>query len=152
MVASLVAALALAVTPAPPRLVATAGVPVKCVGDAAWTARFPSSVGSAMGLYDTQGNVIYLRRIMCDRLDLLATGARPTSIRHQYDFANAVFLLAHEMEHADGIANESAADCAAGENFLRVAAGLGVDRSYAGVLADYLVNARIPARCYLSEL
>jgi hypothetical protein len=148
MIASLVAALAIAVSPAPPALTATAGVPVRCVADAAWTAQFPSYVASAMGVYDTYGDVIYLRLSMCERLDLLAGGARPTSIRSQYDFASAVFLLAHEMMHARGIASDGAADCAAGRSFLRIAGSLGVGPGYAATLADYLVNARIPFRCY----
>ena len=151
MIASLVAALAIAVTPAPPALVATAGVPVRCVADGAWTTQFPSYVASAMGVYDTQGGVIYLRGVMCDRLELLAGGARPTSIRSQYDFASAVFLLAHEMMHAQGIASDAAADCAAGQRFLSVAGSLGVGPGYAATLADYLVNARIPLRCYPDE-
>jgi hypothetical protein len=151
MIASLVATLAIAVTPAPPALTATAGVPVRCVADAAWTAQFPSYVASAMGVYDTQGRAIYLRRSMCDRLGLLAGGARPTSIRSQYDFASAVFLLGHEMMHARGIANDGAADCAAGESFLHIAGSLGVGPGYATTLADYLVNAGIPFRCYSGE-
>ena len=151
MFASLVAALALAVTPAAPSLVTAAGVPVTCVADAAWTTQFPSYAGSAMGVYDTRGGVIYLRRIVCDRLDLLTAGARPTSIRYQYDLASAVFLLTHEMMHAHGISDEQTADCAAGKSFLRVAGSLGVGRSYAAILADYLVNARIPFRCYPNE-
>ena len=148
MVASLVAALALAVTPAPPSLTATAGVPVSCVADAAWTTQFPGYVASAMGVYDTEGGVIYLRRVVCDRLGLLVDGARPTRIRDQYDFASAVFLLAHEIMHARGIADEHVADCAAGKSFRNIAGDLGVGRSYTAVLADYLVNAGIPLHCY----
>jgi hypothetical protein len=148
MIASIVASLALAISPAPPPLVATAGVPVRCVADSAWMSHFPSYVAAAMGVYDTQGGAIYLRSTICDRLELLADGARPRSIRPQYDFASAVFLLAHEMMHARGIANEQAADCAAGKSFLRVAGSLGVGPGYAGTLADYLINARIPFSCF----
>ena len=151
MIASIVASIALAaIAPASPPLVTTAGVPVKCVADSAWTSQFPSYVGAAMGVYDTQGRVIYLRRVVCARLELLADGARPTSIRPQYDFASAVFLLAHEIMHARGIANEQAADCAAGKSVLRVAGSLGVGPGYAGTLADYLINARIPFSCFPS--
>src|SRR5262249_5323371 len=53
-----------------PRLATTAGVPVSCVDNSSWTTDFPSSVGSAMGLYDTLGHAIFLRAIICDRLAL----------------------------------------------------------------------------------
>jgi hypothetical protein len=134
-----------------PRLATTAGVPVSCVDNSSWTTDFPSSVGSAMGVYDTLGHAIFLRAIICDRLALLSSGAESTNIRRQYDFASAVFLFAHETMHSRGIESESQADCAAGRDFLRIAVSIGTTPGYARVLANYLVNARIPTRCYPDE-
>ena len=148
MPAAILAALVLAVTPAAPSLSLAAGVPVLCVEDAAWSTQFPPSIGSAMGVYDTERREISLRRVVCDRLALLAAGARPTNVWRQYDFASAVFLFAHEIAHSRGIDDEAAADCAGGRSYLRTAAALGVGPGFRRVLASYLVNARIPARCY----
>lgn len=139
--------LVLALGPSP-TLSSAAGVPTSCVDDGAWVTSFPDSVRAAVGLYDTVNRVIYLRHSVCERLQLLVAGARPGNIHYQYDFSEAVFLFAHEIEHARGIDDESQADCAAGRNFLRTAATLGVGPGYSRVLADYLVNARIPQRCY----
>jgi len=101
-----------------------------------------------MGIYDSDHPSIYLRQVECGRLALMSSGARPSSIRYQYDFASSIFLFAHEIAHARGIEDENLADCAAGRTFLTTASRLGVSRSYARLLTDYLVNARIPARCY----
>ena len=149
--AVLAAAIVLATAPSVPTLATTAGVPVRCVDNASWTTDFPSSVGSAMGVYDTLGHAIYLRTIICDRLALLASGAESTNIRRQYDFASAVFLFAHETMHSRGIQSESQADCAAGRDFLQIATSIGTTPRYARVLADYLVNAHIPSGCYPDE-
>ena len=149
--AVLAAAIVLATPSAVPTLATTAGVPVSCVDDSNWSADFPSSVGSAMGVYDTVGHAIYLRTIVCNRLTLLASGAESTNIRRQYDFASAVFLFAHETMHSRGIEDESQADCAAARDFLHIATSIGTSAGYARVLADYLVNARIPTRCYPNE-
>jgi hypothetical protein len=149
--AVLAAAIVIAASPSVPTLATTARVPVSCVDNANWTSDFPSSVGSAMGVYDTLGHAIYLRTIICDRLAVLASGAESTNIRRQYDFASAVFLFAHETMHSRGIQSESQADCAAGRDFLHIATSIGTTPGYARVLADYLVNARIPADCYPAE-
>ena len=149
--AVLAAAIVLATAPSVPTLATTAGVPVRCVDNASWTTDFPSSVGSAMGVYDTLGHAIYLRTIICDRLALLASGAESTNIRRQYDFASAVFLFAHETMHSRGIQSESQADCAAGQDFMHIATGIGTTQGYARVLADYLVNAHVPTSCYPDE-
>jgi hypothetical protein len=150
LTAALLSTLALAVTPANATLSSVAGVPVTCVDNASWAVSFPASLGGAMGIYDGVNRSIYLRRVECDRLELLSAGARPPSIRYQYDFASSIFLFAHEIAHARGIDDESLADCAAGRTFLTIASRLGVSRSYARLLTDYLVNARIPSRCYPS--
>jgi len=149
--AVLAAAIVIATAPSVPTLASTARVPVSCVDNANWTADFPTSVGSAMGVYDTLGHAIYLRTVVCDRLALLASGAQSTNIRRQFDFASAVFLFAHETMHSRGIQSESQADCAAGRDFLRIATSIGASPGYARVLADYLVNAHIPTGCYPDE-
>jgi hypothetical protein len=149
--AVLAAAIVIATAPSVPTLATTARVPVSCVDNASWTTDFPSSVGSAMGVYDTRGHAIYLRTIICDRLAVLASGAESTNIRRQYDFASAVFLFAHETMHSRGIQSESQADCAAGRDFLHIATAIGTTPGYARVLADYLVNAHIPTSCYPNE-
>jgi hypothetical protein len=131
-------------------LSSVAGVPVSCVDDASWGSAFPAQLGGAHGIYDEAGRRIYLRQIECDRLQLLAGGARSSNIHRQYEFASAVFLLAHEMAHSRGIDDEALADCAAGRTFLTVAAKLGIGHGYARLLTDYLVNAHIPDRCYPS--
>jgi hypothetical protein len=148
LVASIVTAFALSIAPTSATLTSVAGVPVSCVDDATWAASFPSSVGTARGLYDTVNREIYLRAIECERLQILIAGGRSWNIRYQYDFASAVFLFGHEIAHSRGIGDETLADCAAGRSFLRTAATLGVGHTYGRVLADYLVNARIPQRCY----
>jgi hypothetical protein len=148
LVAALLSTLALAVAPANASLSSVAGIPVTCVDDASWAASFPVSLGGAKGIYDGVNHSISLRRVECERLELLSTGARPASIRYQYDFASSIFLFAHEIAHSRGIDDEDLADCAAGRTFLTTASRLGVSRNYARLLTDYLVNARIPARCY----
>jgi hypothetical protein len=148
LTAALLSTLALAVAPANATLSSVAGVPVTCVDDASWAVSFPASLGGAMGLYDGTNRSIYLRRVECERLELMSGGARPSSIRYQYDFASSIFLFAHEIAHARGIGDEHLADCAAGRTFLTIASRLGVNRRYARLLTDYLVNARIPSRCY----
>ena len=150
LAATLASALALAFAPAPAALDAVAGGPVSCVDDAAWAVSFPAPVAAARGLYDTVNHAIYLRSAECERLQLLLAGARPSSVWHQYDFASALFLFAHELAHARGVDDEGQADCAAGRSFLRLAAALGVGPGYARVLAGYLVNARIAPDCYPS--
>ena len=129
-------------------LSSVAGVPVSCVDDVSWGSSFPAQLAGAHGIYDEAGRRIYLRQIECERLQLLGGGARSSNVRRQYDFASAVFLLAHEIAHARGIDDEALADCAAGRTFLAVAARLGVGKGYARLLTDYLVNAHIPDRCY----
>jgi hypothetical protein len=101
-----------------------------------------------MGIYDSTNRSIYLRQVECERLELMRTGARPSSIYYQYDFASSIFLFAHEIAHARGIEDDILAECAAGRTFLTTASRLGVSRRYAHLLTDYLVNARIPSRCY----
>jgi hypothetical protein len=150
LVAAVVSTLALALSPANASLSSVAGVPVTCVDNASWSVSFPASVGGAMGLYDGVNHDIFLRQVECARLQLLSGGARPSNIRYQYDFSSSIFLFAHEIAHSRGIDDESSADCAAGRTFLSTAARLGVRPDYARVLTDYLVNARIPARCYPS--
>jgi hypothetical protein len=131
-------------------LSSAAGVPVSCVDDVSWGSAFPAQLGGAHGIYDEVNRRISLRQVECDRLQLLAGGARSSNVQRQYDFASAVFLFAHEIAHSRGIDDEGLADCAAGRTFLSVAARLGVGHGYARLLTDYLVNARIPARCYPS--
>jgi hypothetical protein len=129
-------------------LSSVAGVPVSCVDDVAWGSSFPAQVGGAHGIFDGVNRRIYLRQIECERLQLLAAGARSSNVNRQYEFASAVFLFSHEIAHARGIDDESLADCAAGRTFLGVASRLGVGRGYARLLTDYLINAGIPDRCY----
>jgi hypothetical protein len=131
-------------------LSSVAGVPVSCVDDASWGGAFPAQLAGAHGIYDEKGRRIYLRQIECDRLQLLAGGARSSNVNRQYEFASAVFLLAHEMAHARGIDDEALADCSAGRTFVAVATRLGIGHGYARLLAEYLVNAHIPGRCYPS--
>ena len=129
-------------------LSSVAGVPVSCVDDASWGGSFPTQLAGAHGIYDEVDRRIYLRQVECERLQLLAGGARSSNVHRQYEFASAVFLLAHEMAHARGIDDEALADCSAGRTFLAVASKLGVGRGYARLLTDYLVNAHIPDSCY----
>jgi hypothetical protein len=131
-------------------LSSAAGVPVSCVGDASWGSAFPAQLGGAQGIYDGVNRRMYLRQVQCDRLQLLAGGARSSKVQRQYDFASALFLFAHEIAHSRGIDDEALADCAAGRSFLAVAAKLGIGHGYARLLTDYLVNAHIPDRCYPS--
>jgi hypothetical protein len=148
LAAAVLSTLALALAPANGTLSSVAGVPVACVDDASWAASFPASLGGAMGLYDSVHHSIFLRQVECERLVLLSSGARPSSVHYQYDFASSIFLLGHEIAHSRGIDDENLADCSSGRTFLLTASKLGVRRNYARVLADYLVNARIPSRCY----
>jgi hypothetical protein len=148
LVAALVSTITFAVAPANAPLSSVAGVPVTCVDDASWAVSFPASLGGAMGIYDGTNRSIYLRRVECERLELMSTGARPSSIHYQYDFASSIFLFGHEIAHSRGIGDENLADCASGRMFLTTASRLGVSRRYARLLADYLVNARIPSSCY----
>jgi hypothetical protein len=148
LAAALISSLVLSLMPAGSALTSAAGVPVTCVDDATWSASFPAALSGAHGIYDGVNHDIYLRQIECARLDLLVGGARSSNVRRQYEFASAVFLFAHEIAHAHGIDDEALADCAAGRSFLTVAAELGIGRGYARLLTDYLVNARIPSRCY----
>jgi hypothetical protein len=121
---------------------------VTCTDDVTWAASFPVSLRTARGVYDAQAHQIYLRQTECARLALMIAGARPSNIGYQYDFASAVFLFAHEIAHSRGADTEAGADCAAGLSFLATARALGVGPAYGRVLSDYLVNARIPQRCY----
>jgi hypothetical protein len=148
LTAALLSTLALAVAPANATLSSVAGVPVTCVDNASWAGSFPASLGGAMGIYDGTNRSIYLRLVECERLELMSGGARPSSIRYQYDFASSIFLFAHEIAHARGIDDEHLADCAAAQTFVTTASRLGVSRRYARLLTDHLVNARIPSRCY----
>jgi hypothetical protein len=138
----------LALAPANAPLSSVAGVPVTCVDDASWAVSFPGPLLGAMGIYDSTNRSIYLRQVECERLELMSTGARPSSVYYQYDFASSIFLFGHEIAHARGIEDENLAVCAAGRAFLSTASRLGVSRRYARLLTNYLVNARIPSRCY----
>jgi hypothetical protein len=129
-------------------LSSVAGVPVSCLDDTSWSHAFPAQLAGAHGIYDEVDRRISLRQVECDRLQLLAAGARSSKVQRQYDFASALFLFAHEIAHSRGIDDEALADCAAGRTFLTLASKLGVGRGYARLLTDYLVNAHIPARCY----
>jgi hypothetical protein len=148
LAAAVLSTLVLTLAPANGALSSVAGVPVTCVEDASWAVSFPASLGSAMGIYDADHHSIYLRQVECARLELMRSGARPASVNYQYDFASAIFLFGHEIAHSRGIPDENLADCSAGRTFLSTASKLGVRRDYARLLTDYLVNARIPSRCY----
>lgn len=79
---------------------------------------------------------------VCARLALLRAGRRPRNQFIQRDFAEAVWLLAHEQAHAAGVpelypAPDVGADCAGLRHFDRVAATLGVERNYAELLRGY---------------
>jgi hypothetical protein len=131
-------------------LSSAAGVPVSCVADASWGSAFPAQLAAAHGIYDEVDRRISLRQVECERLQLLAGGARSSNVHRQYEFASALFLFAHEIAHSRGIDDEALADCAAGRSFLTVAARLGIGPGYARLLTDYLVNAHVPDRCYPS--
>jgi hypothetical protein len=90
-----------------------------------------------LGVYDTVNHAIALRTDVCQRLELLRQGKRPESIDVQRDFAQALWVVGHEWAHADGIEDETKADCAGVHRMDWVARALRVRRTYAETLHGY---------------
>jgi hypothetical protein len=93
-------------------------------------------------VYDTHNEVIILRQDDCERLQLLRAGARPRNEYRQLEFAQAVWLFAHEWAHARGVPEvypqtDVGADCTGLRTMGRVAAALGVGPDYAELLHGY---------------
>jgi hypothetical protein len=76
-----------------------------------------------------------LRPAICSRLAALARGARPKGA-DELRTAFALLVLAHESEHAAGVASEMLADCRGMQTMRRAGGLLGVDRAYAQRLAE----------------
>jgi hypothetical protein len=96
----------------------------------------------ADAVYDIRNEVIILRQDDCERLQLLQAGARPRNQYRQQEFAQAVWLFAHEWAHARGVPELSPetdvlADCTGMRTMGRVSAALGVRPEYAEVLHGY---------------
>jgi hypothetical protein len=96
--------------------------------------------------------VIDLRPEVCDMLLGLQDGRFEPSARYPNDrrlLAAAVAVLAHEVQHVRGVANEAVAECYATQRVQRLAELLGASPSYARSLARvYWLDAypRDPAR------
>ena len=116
-------------------LVLWTGVPVSCS-----TATLP--MPRAIAVYDMTNPAITLSEPVCDRLELLRNGARPQSLYTQRDFAEAVWVTAHEYARAQGINRQPASDCAGLTYFAALARRLGLRPHYALVLYGYAEAAK----------
>lgn len=126
--AALVAALALHV-----------GVPVSCA------PTLP--IAGTVGVYDVTNPAITLRTDVCERLALMANGARPTSLYSRRDFSEALWAAGHEWARAQGVNAEPASDCAGLPRMVTVARWLGVGRAYALDLQGFAAAALMDRGC-----
>lgn len=97
----------------------------------------PTGYEQAGGVYWPAGHAIVIRTDLCQRLELVRKGARPRSEFTRHDFAEAIFIYAHETAHYDGIADERQADCVGLRRFNRVAAVLGLGPGWRRLLRSY---------------
>lgn len=116
-------------------LVLWTGVPVNC-------SALPLPLPKAIAVYDMTQHAITLSQPVCDRLELLREGARPKSQYTQRDFAEAVWVTAHEYARAHGINEQPASDCAGLTYFSALARRLGLGPSYALELYGYAEAAK----------
>jgi hypothetical protein len=99
----------------------------------AYTKRIDSDT---VGFAGIQGNRVNLAPDVCDGLvDLTYHGSRPPDDTARFPLATAVVTLAHEPEHAKGVADEAQAECYAIQLAAPTARRLGVPAAYASGLA-----------------
>lgn len=110
-----------------------------CVDVQSWPG-FAAAAGipGAKGIYDEATARISLPAGSCDLLDALGRGYAPHVQFRAYELAEAVFVLGHELRHADGVEDERTADCGAARGFVPLAQRLGASRAYALELATYI--------------
>jgi hypothetical protein len=100
--------------------------PVSCVDD------IPTTDGRhALGVYRTATRRIELNADICAHLDLLRAEVPSRVLRTQIRVSRAVLVLAHELAHYEGMADEAEADCRAAATFRRTAVLLGATPAYA---------------------
>jgi hypothetical protein len=116
-------------------LVLWTGVPVNCTAQ-------PLPIPKAIAVYDMNHPAITLSQSVCDRLQLLKQGVRPRSMYTQRDFAEALWVTAHEYARAHGINNQPASDCAGLTYFSLLARKLGLSPGYALQLYGYAEAAK----------
>jgi hypothetical protein len=91
----------------------------------------------SVGVTSLPAHRINLRGDICLRLAALAAGHRA---RHEFVDAFALLVLAHESQHAAGIAGEAAAECRGMQTMVEAGSLLGVPRPYARRLAQDFWN------------
>lgn len=69
-----------------------------------------ATVPDLQGLAPVGGSVVYLSPLTCAYLDAWQNGKK---VKNLYGIAGSLLTLAHESEHAKGVADETDADCAA---------------------------------------
>lgn len=116
-------------------LVLWTGVPVNCTTQ-------PLPIPKAIAVYDMSNPAITLSQSVCTRLELLKQGVRPRSLYTQRDFAEAVWVTAHEYARAHGINDQPASDCAGLTYFSTLARKLGLSPGYALELYGYAEAAK----------
>ena len=142
MVRLLLAAIALcgvlaAPAAAAPRLVG--GEQVQCLSAGDWASlQAAAGLPGAKGIYDTQAHAVSLPARSCDLLAALGRGYAPPAQLRAYALAEAVFVFAHELQHAAGVADERQADCLAARTLTQLAQRLGASKAYAAELAGYV--------------
>jgi hypothetical protein len=97
----------------------------------------------SVGITSLPAHRINLRGDICLRLAALAAGHR--AHRELLD-AFALLVLAHESQHAAGIASEAAAECRGMQTMVETGSLLGVPRSYSRRLAQDFWNNVYPRR------
>ena len=106
------------------------GVPVHCSAQ-------PLPIPKAIAVYDQTHPSIYLSQPVCDRLEAIRAGMRPRSQFTQRDFAESVWVMAHEYARAHGINDQPASNCAGLTYFADLTKRLGVGSNYTRTLYGY---------------
>jgi DNA-binding transcriptional LysR family regulator len=116
-------------------LVLWTGVPVSCSAQ-------PLPMPRAIAVYDMTHPGITISQSVCDRLELLRQGKRPTDLYAQRDLSEAVWVVAHEYARAHGINQQPASDCAGLTYFGDLARRLGLGPPYILALYGYAEAAK----------
>lgn len=98
--------------------------------------------GRYVGVYSTETHRIVLWPTVCAEIAYLQTDSRKLSSHKSPNRAAfALFVVAHELSHAGGIADERAADCHAAVIYRGVGRKLRIDRWKVRALRDMLGSA-----------
>jgi len=129
-------------------------ISVRCYGEADWAPLaaeqrifYPKfSVDDTIAFVITQmPQTEFLSPAVCNGLDRLEAGDRPTDPGSLLQLGTAVNALAHESVHLTGVLDEAVTECRSVQLIVEAATSLGVDASYAGRMRDAYWKDAYPA-------